>query len=87
MDVKCVRVLRPYEEQPRGEEMTIYIDEDARYALNREWGSAAMALGRREVKVTIAPLKAMDQEGYIARAGQALIDALYIEYGEEIILQ
>lgn len=86
MDVKCVRVLRPYEDQPSQEDMTIYIDEDARYALGRDWGTTALALGRREVKVTIAPLKALDQEGYIARASQALIDALYIEYGEEIIL-
>ena len=87
MDVKCVRVLRPYEDQSQGGEMTIYIDEDARYALNREWGATVQALGRREVTVTIAPLKDMDQQGYIARAGQALVDALYIEYGEEIILQ
>ena len=86
MDVKCVRVLRPYEDAPEGDPMTIYIDEDARYALNRAWGAAAVAQGRREVNVTIAPLKAMDQEGYIARGSQALIDALYIEYGEEIIL-
>lgn len=87
MDVKCVRVLRPYEDQPQDGDMTLYIDEDARYALNREWGSVVQALGRRETAVTIAPLKAMDQEGYIARGGQALIDALFIEYGEEIILQ
>lgn len=85
MDVKCVRVLRPYEDQP-GDDKTIYIDEEARYALNRKWGESAVAQGRREVTVTLAPLKAMDQQGYIARAGQALLDALYIEYGEEIIL-
>jgi len=85
MDVKCVRVLRPYEGETAAEK-TIYIDEDARYALNRKWGEKAIAQGRREVEVTLAPLKAIDQNGYIARAGQALIDALYIEYGEEIIL-
>ena len=85
MDVKCVRVLRPYEDE-KADDKTIYIDEDARYALNRQWGESAVAQGRREVTVTLAPLKAMDQEGYIARAGRALIDALYIEYGEEIIL-
>ena len=87
MDVKCVRILRPYDDQPQSGEMVIYIDEDARYALNREWGATVQALGRREVAVTIASLKAMDQQGYIARAGQKLIDALFIEYGEEIILQ
>lgn len=87
MDVKCVRVLRPYEDEKPGDEMVIYVDEDCRHALNRDWGGRALALGRREVSVTIAPLKAMDQEGYIARAGQGLMDALYIEYGEEIILQ
>lgn len=86
MDVKCVRVLRPYENETPNDPLTLFVDDDARYALNREWGEKAVALGRREVTVTLAPLKAMDQEGYIARAGQALIDALYIEYGEEIIL-
>lgn len=86
MDVKCVRVLRPYENEGLLEEMALYIDEDARYALNREWGSAAEALGRQKAAVTIRPLKAMDQEGFIARGSQALIDALAIEYGEEVIL-
>lgn len=85
MDVKCVRVLRPYEDE-KEDDTTIYIDEDARYALNKKWGESAVALGRNRVTVTLAPLKAMDQQGYIARAGQSLIDALYIEYGEEIIL-
>ena len=87
MDVKCVRVLRPYDDAPQSGAMTIYIDEDARYALNRDWGASVQALGRREVTLTIAPLQAMDQQGYIARASQAVIDALFIEYGEEIILQ
>jgi hypothetical protein len=86
MDVKCVRVLRPYENQTPGDPLTLWVDEDARYALNRDWGAKAVALGRREVTVTLAPLKGMDQEGYIARGSQALIDALYIEYGEEILL-
>lgn len=86
MDVKCVRVLRPYEDE-KADDMTIYIDEDARYALNKKWGESVEALGRNQVIVTLAPLKTMDQQGYIARAGQALIDALYIEYGEEIILR
>ena len=85
MDVKCVRVLRPYEDES-ADDNTIYIDEDARYALNKKWGENALAQGRRQVTVTLAPLKDMDQQGYIARAGQAVIDALYIEYGEEIIL-
>jgi len=87
MDVKCVRVLRPYDETPQDGPLTIHIDEDARYALNRDWGATVQALGRREVPLVIAPLKGMDQQGYIARAGQAVIDALFIEYGEEIILQ
>ena len=87
MDVKCVRVLRPYDDAPPSGAMTIHIDEDARYALNRDWGATVQALGRREATLTIAPLQAMDQQGYIARASQAVIDALFIEYGEEIILQ
>ncbi|MDR1045651.1 MAG: hypothetical protein LBP33_11125 [Candidatus Adiutrix sp.] len=87
MDVKCVRVLRPYDEAPQSGPLTIHIDEDARHALNRGWGAAVQALGRREATLIIAPLQAMDQQGYIARAGQAVIDALFIEYGEEVILQ
>ena len=86
MDVKCVRVLRPYENETAPAEATLYVDEDARYALNRDWGATARALGRREVNVTLAPLKGFDQQGFIARGDQALIDALMIEYGEEIIL-
>lgn len=85
MDVKCVRVLRPYENE-EAEEMALYVDEDTRYALNREWGASAEAFGRRKCAVTIRPLRAMDQEGFIARGSQALIDALAIEYGEEVIL-
>lgn len=87
MDVKCVRVLRPYEDLESTPELTMYIDESARYALNRAWGSTAVALGRREAEVTIRPLKGLDQEGYIARADQAVMDALYIDYGEEVILR
>ncbi len=86
MDVKCVRVLRPYEDESPAEGLTLYVDEGARYALNRDWGATARAQGRREVTVTLAPLRGLDQDGYIARAGQPVIDALYIEYGEEIIL-
>lgn len=91
MDVKCVRVLRPYDDQPRdsGEErdLVILIDEDARYALNRNWGEKVEAKGRRVITAVIQPLAPMDQEGFIARADQAVIDALFIEYGEEVILQ
>jgi len=87
MDVKCVRVLRPYEDLEPTRELTLYIDEPARYALNRFWGDTAVALGRREATVTIRPLRDLDQEGYIARADQAVLNALYIEYGEEIILR
>ena len=86
MDVKCVRVLRPYEDQTDQGDAVLRVDEDARYALNRDWGATALALGRREVTVTLAPLKGMDQQGFIARGNQALIDALMIEYGEEVIL-
>ena len=90
MDVKCVRVLRPYDNLPenasRHDEMVIYIDEDARYALNKKWGDRVEAKGRRTIQATIQPLAPMDQEGFIARADQAVIDALFIEYGEEILL-
>lgn len=85
MDVKCVRVLRPYPGR-KNDDLTLYIDEEARWSLNKSWGAEVVATGRRKVKVIIAPLEEMDQGGFMARAGQALIDALYIEYGEEILL-
>ncbi|WP_332447027.1 hypothetical protein [Sphaerochaeta sp.] len=86
MDVKCVRVLRSYEDVPL-DEHAIYIDESARYALIKQFGDRVMVRGRRDVKdVEIKPLRPLDQDGFIARAGQALIDQLYIEYGEEVQL-
>ncbi|NLE15758.1 MAG: hypothetical protein GX626_07800 [Spirochaetales bacterium] len=86
MDVKCVRVLRSYE-NAKDSERVIYIDEAARYALIKQWGDSVMVRGRRDVKnVQIKALKELDQDGFIARASQALIDELYIEYGEEVLL-
>ena len=86
MDAKCVRVLRPYEEADN-QKRVIYIDEDARYSLMRKWGETINIKGRRDVKnVEIQPLKEMDQEGFIARMGKALLDEVYVEYGEEVML-
>ncbi|MDL2260377.1 hypothetical protein LJB99_05850 [Deltaproteobacteria bacterium OttesenSCG-928-K17] len=85
MDVKCVRVLRAYDEA-KNEDGAIYVDEDARYALNKQWGEVIEVQGRRKAKLAIKPLAAMDQEGFIARASQKVIDDLFIEYGEEVFL-
>lgn len=85
MDVKCVRVLRSYEEA-QNEDDVIYVDEHARYALNRKWGEVVEVTGRRKTKLAIKPLTAMDQDGFIARASQKVIDDLFIEYGEEVFL-
>lgn len=86
MDVKCVRVLRPYDKTDDTKNV-LYVDEEARYSLMKQWGEKVMVKGRRDVKdVEIQPLKPMDQNGYIARAGQKLIDEMYIEYGEEIMI-
>ncbi|MGM0432506.1 MAG: hypothetical protein ACQEQU_07330 [Spirochaetota bacterium] len=87
MDVRCIRILRPYEGK-EAETDTIYIDEDARYALMCSWGDSVRVKGRYDVDgVQIQPLGAIDQEGFIGRASQQLIDKLYIEYGEEVILE
>lgn len=86
MDVKCVRVLRPYEDSAQTENV-LFIDDDARESVNLPWGSEVSAEGRRVARVVIQPLRPMDQQGFIARASQKVIDALYIEYGEEILLQ
>lgn len=86
MDVKCVRVLRPYNKSDE-DKLILYIDEDARYSLMKNWGDTVFVKGRRDVKnVEIQPLKDIDQEGFIARAGQRMIDELYIEYGEEVMV-
>ena len=87
MDVRCIRILRPYDTESI-DDNTLLIDEQARYALMKQWGEKITAKGRYDVHdVAIQPLKEMDQEGFIGRASQALIDALYIEYGEEILLE
>lgn len=86
MDTKCVRVLRPYEEADN-QKRVIFIDEDARYSLMRQWGDKVNIKGRFDVKnVEIQPLKEMDQGGFIARMGKALLDEVYVEYGEEVML-
>lgn len=87
MDVRCIRILRPYERGPE-DDHTLYIDEEARYALMKQWGQTIKAKGRFDVSdVKIEPLDEMDQGGFIGRASQALIDRLYVEYGEEILLE
>lgn len=84
MDAKCVRVLRPYEEK---KEKVIYIDEDAKYSLLAEWGDKISVSGRFMVKgVEIQPLKPMDQDGFVARMSKVLLDEVYVEYGEEVML-
>jgi hypothetical protein len=86
MDVKCVRVLRTYEDA-QDTKKVIYVDEAARYSLIKQWGETVIVRGRRDVKdVVIKPLQALDKDGFIDRASQALIDELYIEYGEEVLL-
>lgn len=53
----------------------------------KEWGEKVFIKGRNDVRdVEIQPLKELDQNGFIARAGQQLIDELYIEYGEEVMI-
>lgn len=86
MDAKCVRVLRPYEEKDNNKRV-IFIDEDARYSLMKQWGDTVFIKGRQDVKdVEIQPLKEMDQGGFIARMGQGLLDEVFVEYGEEVML-
>jgi len=88
MDTRCIRVLRPYDDNGPEDGHTLYIDEDARYALMKQWGETITAKGRFDVNdIVIKPLRPMDQEGFIGRASQTLIDALYVEYGEEILLE
>lgn len=86
MDTKCVRLLRPYPSADPAAR-AIHIDEDARYALMVQWGDPVTVKGRLDVKgVAVQPLEEMDQNGFVARVGQALLDELYVEYGEEVML-
>lgn len=86
MDTKCVRLLRLYPAADPAER-AIYIDEDARYALMAQWGDSVRIKGRYDAKgVTVRPLDEIDQNGFIARAGQKLLDELYVDYGEEVML-
>lgn len=86
MDAKCVRVLRLHPAADQ-EKRAIYIDEDARYSLMAQWGDKICIKGRLDVKgVEVQPLEAMDQNGFIARASQMLLDELYVDYGEEVML-
>lgn len=86
MDAKCVRLLRLYPSAD-AQKRVIYIDEDARYSLMVQWGDKVMIKGRFDVKdVEVQPLEAIDQNGFIARAGQNLMDEIYMEYGEEVML-
>lgn len=85
MDIKCIRVLRPYNDE-KEEDRTIYIEDRAREDLTANWGDEIQILGRKKVIARIQPLKDMDKDGLIGRAGQDLIDELYIEYGEEVLL-
>jgi len=85
MDNKCVRVLRPYCEDDN-DKMIIYIEDKARAELSCHWGDKVEVLGRRKAVAQIQPLKGFDKDGFIARAGKRLIDELYIEYGEEVLI-
>ena len=85
MDAKCIRVLRPYE-KTNNDNSVIYIDEEAKISLSANWGDEVEILGRRKAKAKIQPIKDLDRDGFIGRAGQDLIDELYIEYGEEVLL-
>lgn len=85
MDVKCIRILRPYKDEDNNE-LTIYIDEQARESLSKQWGDEVEVLGRKKAIAKIKPLNEIDQDGFIGRAGQKLIDDVYIEYGEEVFI-
>jgi len=85
MDNKCVRILRPYCEDDN-HKMLIYVEDKVRVELSCNWGDKVEVLGRKKAVAQIQPLKDLDKDGFIARAGKRLIDELYIEYGEEVLI-
>lgn len=86
MDVKNVRVLKPYEDS-NDSEPTIYIDEEARFALAVQWGEKVEVVGRRKCEAIVKALKEIDCGVQIARVNAALLQAAKVELGEEVLLQ
>lgn len=85
MDNKCIRMLRPYNEEDNPK-MVLYIEDRAREELSANWGDKVEILGRKKAIAEIQPLEDLDKDGLIGRGGQRLMDELYIEYGEEVLL-
>ncbi len=85
MDTKHVRLLRLIDEMEDGN--IIYVDESCLYSLRITEGEKAVVVGKRTVKdVEVRLLPKFDQDGYIARVGKNLLDKLYLEYGEEVLI-
>ncbi len=85
MDTKHVRVLRLNKETEDGK--VIYVDNSCIYSLRVEVGDKITVVGKRTVKdVEVRLLPDCDQDGYIARIGKNLLEELYLEYGEEVLL-
>ncbi len=85
MDTKHVRVLRLVDNMEDGK--VIYVDSSCLYALRVNENAKVTVMGKRTVKdVIVKLLPKYDEDGYIARVGQALLDELYLEYGEEVLI-
>ena len=85
MDARNVKILPPYPDEAFPND-TIYIDEAARYALHASWGDRVKLVGRREFEAKIAELRGYDQGAQICRMNDKLMDAIFSEIGDQLLL-
>lgn len=85
MDPRNVIAFRSYPGMnPEG--LLLAVDEQTRQALGVPYGHLVTVQGRRECRAEIQPLPPLDQDGRMARVTPALLAALMIEYGEDLLL-
>lgn len=85
MDSRNVIVFRSYPHiDPNS--MTLCVDEQTREALGVPFGQRILAHGRRTVTAVVEALNELDQDGRMARVTPALLTALMVDYGEDLLL-
>ncbi len=85
MDVKNMRLMDVYSDADDALDV-LYIDDEARKAVDRDWGEEVEVIGRRNVSAVIRQLQDFDLGACVARAGSGLREKLMIEVGEEVLI-
>lgn len=86
MDTRCVRVMPMYEDVD--ETNLVLVDEAAfrSMGLQPDADIKVRVLGRNEAEAKVGLLRDIDKNCFVARATQDVIDAAYVEYGEEVFV-